>query len=270
MVKALSTAAIVLLLATGAAGAQSADAPSSEAVQALAPGGRLRAAINTGNLVLVQKDAAGGEPHGITVDLAHELGRRLGVPVDLVVYDAAGKVTAAATTNAWDIAFVAIEPARAAEIGFSAPYLIIEGTYMVPADSPLKTVADADRPGTRIGVSKGSAYDLYLSRTLKNATLVRYPSPPASLDGFVADKLDAAAGVRQQLTQFAASHPGFRVMADRFQEIRQAMGTPRDRPAAGLRYLKSFVEDVKASGFVAAALERSHQADAAIAPPARE
>jgi polar amino acid transport system substrate-binding protein len=237
----------------------------SDAVKELAPTGKLRAAINAGNTVLVQKDAA-GEVHGITVDLARELARRLGVPVEFVIFDAAGKVTDAVKTGAWDVAFVAIEPKRSEGIGFTAPYLVIEGTYMVSTASPLKTIDDVDRDGIRIAVARGSAYDLYLTRTLAHATLVRYPTPVLALDGFVADKIDAAAGVRQPLVDFAKVHPNFRVMDGHFQEIRQAMGTPLGRPA-GLQYLKSFVEEMKASGFVRAALDRAGQ-DAVVAPPA--
>jgi polar amino acid transport system substrate-binding protein len=255
-------AALFLVLATSASVAQSAVPP--EVVKELAPTGRLRAAINAGNVVLVQRDASGGVT-GITVDLARELGRRLGVPVDLTVYDTAGKVTDAVKTGSWDVGFLAIEPVRAAVIGFTAPYVIIEGSYIVPTASPLKNIADVDRDGVHIAVARGSAYDLYLTRTLLHAGLVHYPSPPLALQSFVADKLDAAAGVKQQLVQFAKADPGLRVMDGRFQEIKEAMGTPLGREKA-LRYLRNFVEEMKASGFVKAGLERAHQGDAVIAP----
>src|SRR4051812_38603944 len=160
VMKTFICAAAPLLTATIAAFGQGAAVPP-DVLSDLAPGGKLRAAINLGNSVLAQADAATGRPKGITPDLAHELGRRLDVPVELVVYDAAGKVFGVAKTGAWDIAFVAIEPVRAAEIEFSAPYVIIEGTYMVPKDSPLKAIADVDRPGVRIAVGLGSAYDLF-------------------------------------------------------------------------------------------------------------
>jgi polar amino acid transport system substrate-binding protein len=265
MYKTFSAAMISTLVATAAAVAQQASAVPPEVVRNLAPTGTLRAAINAGNVVLVQKDASG--VHGVTVDLASELARRLGTPLALTVYDAAGKVTDAAKTGAWDIAFVAIEPVRAAVIGFTAPYVIIEGTYMVAADSPLKTTANVDRDGIRIAVAKGSAYDLYLTRTLQHATLVRYPSPPLALEGFVADKLDAAAGVRQFLDAFAKTRPDMRVMPEHFQEIREAMGTPLGRDS-GLQYLKTFVEEMKASGFVTKSLARAGQGNAVVAPPA--
>ena len=243
---------------------------SADVVKDLAPTGKLRAAINLGNMVLAQKDAASGELGGVTVDLARELGRRLAVPVELVPFDAAGKVFDALKSGAWDVAFLAIEPVRAAEISFTAPYVIIEGVYIVPADSPLQAVADVDREGVRIAVNKGSAYDLYLTRTLKHATLVRGES---GTDLLLNDKLEAAAGVKQPLVEFAKTNPKVRIMPGRFMEIRQAMGTPRVRLAgrdAAPRYLHAFVEEMKASGFVAKALERSHQPDAAVAPPATD
>ncbi len=258
--KRLALSALALLAACAAV-----DGVRPDVAQDLAPTGRLRAAINLGNPVLAQKDS--GELRGISVDLARELGRRLAVPVELIAYDAAGKVTDAVKTGAWDIAFVAIDPARAAEIAFTPPYVVIEGTYLVAADSPLRAIADVDREGVRIAVSSKSAYDLYLSRTLKRAQLVRAPSPPASIELFVKDRLEAAAGVKQPLVELARSNPQLRVIDGRFMLIEQAMGTPIGRPL-GARYLREFIEEMKDSGFVARALERSGQRDAAVAPPA--
>jgi len=236
----------------------------SDVVKDLAPTGALRAGINLGNMVLAQRDEKTGEPKGITVDLARELGRRLGVPVELVRFDAAGKTFEGLKAGTLDIVFLAIEPVRAAEVAFTAPYVIIEGVYLVPQGSALKTVGDVDRAGVRVGVNKGSAYDLFLTRTLKQAQLVRGES---GIDLFVKDKLDAAAGVKQPLVEYAKTNPGVRVMDGRFMEIQQAMGTPRGRDA-GARYLRGFVEEMKAGGFVADALKRSNQPDAAVAPPA--
>ena len=233
-----------------------------DVVKNLAPTGKLRAAINLGNPVLAQKDPAGGEPKGVTADLARELAKRAGVPLEFVTFDAAGKVFDALKTGAWDIAFLAIEPVRAAEIDFTAPYVIIEGVYMVPVGSALKTVADVDRAGVRVAVNKASAYDLFLTRTLKHAQLVRGES---GVDLFVADKLEVAAGVKQPMVAYAKTNPNVRIMDGRFMEIRQAMGTPKGRDAAA-RYLRGFVEEMKASGFVAEALKRSNQPDAAVAP----
>jgi polar amino acid transport system substrate-binding protein len=262
------SALLALSLACGIAFAALAE-PAMDAVRKdLAPTGKLRAAINLGNSVLAQTDPVTGEPKGVTPDLARELAKRLGVPVELVRYDAAGKVFDAVKTGEWDIAFVAIEPVRAAEIEFSAPYVIIEGTYMVPKDSPLKTIADVDRAGVRIAVGLKSAYDLFLTRTIKNATVVQAPAGGgrAMIDMFVNDRLEVAAGVRQALETYAKDHPEVRVMDGHFTEIQQAMGTPKGR-VAGAEYLRTFVEDVKASGFVAEAIKRANQL-ATVAPPA--
>jgi polar amino acid transport system substrate-binding protein len=251
-----------LLLSAQAALAQ---APSAEAVKELAPAGKLRAAINYGNGVLAQRGADG--PQGVSADLSRELARRLGVPLEFVMFEAAGKVFEAAKAGAIDVMFIAIEPVRAAEVEFTPPYVLIEGTYLVVKDSPLKTVADVDRAGVRIAIGRGSAYDLFLTRTLKNATLVRAATGGccAMIDLFREQKLEAVAGVRQPLVAYARSHPDVRVMDGRFQEIRQAMGTPKGRLAAAA-YLRSFIEEMKASGFVADALKRSNQPDAQVAP----
>jgi polar amino acid transport system substrate-binding protein len=239
----------------------------ADAVKALAPTGKLRAAINLGNPVLAQRDRASGAARGVSVDLARELGRRLDVPVELVTFDAAGKVFGAVGAGIWDVAFLAIEPARAAEIDFTAPYVVIEGTYLVRADSPLRAIADFDRDGVRIAVGNKSAYDLYLTRTLKRATIVRAPTSAAAIELIRTNGIDATAGIRQPLAQFAAANPGYRVIEGRFMAIEQAMATPKGR-AAGARYLREFVEEMKASGFVAQALARSGQGDATVAPPA--
>ncbi len=233
----------------------------------LAPTGRLRAAINLGNPVLAQKDPSSGEPRGVSVDMANELGRRLGVPVELITFDAAGKVFDALKKGAWDIAFLAIDPARAVEIIFTAPYVVIEGTYLVPVDSPLRTIQDVDQDGVRVAVGNRSAYDLYLTRMLKRAQLIRVPTSPEAIDIFLKDKLEVAAGVKQPLLQFAKTNPNVRVMDGRFMAIEQAMGTPKGREA-GARYLREFVEEMKASGFVARGLEKSGQGDATVAPKA--
>ena len=241
------------------------DTNVAAAVAELAPTGKLRAAINFGNPVLATKDAATGEARGVSVDLARELGRRLGVPVELVTYDAAGKVVAALKSGAWDIAFLAIDPVRAAEISYSAPYVVIEGAYLVPRDSLIRSNADVDRAGVRVAVGMGSAYDLYLSRVLKQATLVRTPNSDEVADMFIAQKLEVRAGVKQQLEADARRIPGLRLLEGRFMVINQAMGAPRGREA-GAGYLRDFIEQMKASGFVAASLARNHVEGAAIAP----
>ncbi|MGA3306459.1 MAG: ABC transporter substrate-binding protein [Stellaceae bacterium] len=241
------------------------DLPAN-VVTELAPSGKLRAAINFGNSVLVQKDPATGEPRGVSPALARELARRLGVPLAYVAFDAAGKVFDALQSGVWDIAFLAIDPARAAGIDFTAPYVVIEGTYAVPLNSPLRAIADFDRDGVRIAVGRASAYELYLSRTLKHATLIRESSGADAFDLFLKDKLEAVAGVKQSLVAFAKTRTDMRVIPGRFMQIEQAMGTPKGR-ATGVRYLREFVEEMKASGFVADALAKSGQTDAVVAAP---
>lgn len=242
--------------------------PSAEVVQSLAPTGRLRAAINRGNAVLVQTDATSGKPTGITIDLARALGESLSVPVDHVVFDAAGKVFEALKRQEWDVAFLAVDPVRATEIAFTAPYLIIEGNYLVRSDSPLKTPDEVDRAGNRIAVAAGSAYELFLTRAIKAATLVRSPDGRESMARFEQDSLEVTGGVRQALQNYMAARPGLRILEPPFMAIHQAMGTPADR-TAGAAYLKSFIEEMKASGFIADSLRRAGQGDVTIAPPAR-
>jgi polar amino acid transport system substrate-binding protein len=244
-----------------------ADGLSPELVRELAPMGRLRTAINFGNTVLAQPDPAGGPPRGVSGDLARELAHRLGVGIDYVTFDAAGKVFEALKEGLWDVAFLAVDPVRAAGIAFTAPYVVIEGVYLVPKDSALQTVEDVDRDGVRIAVAKGSAYDLYLSRAITHATLIRQPSGAEALEMFVRDGLEAAGGVRQPINAFAQAHPDTRVIPGRFMAIEQAMGTVKGRHA-GIAYLRTFIEEMKASGFVARALAASGQGDAAVAPPA--
>jgi polar amino acid transport system substrate-binding protein len=229
----------------------------------LAPTGTLRAAINFGNPVLAQKDPATGEARGVTVDIARELGRCLGVAVDLIAFDAAGKVFAA--LGAWDVAFLAIDPKRATEIDFTAPYVIIEGSYVVPANSALRAIDDVDRAGVRIAVANGSAYELYLSRTIKHAEIVRAATGNEAIAIFLRDKLEALAGVKSPLLKFAKTHTDMRVMDGRFMVIEQAMGVPKGRDAA-VRYLRAMIEELKSTGFIASGLERSGQHDAKVAP----
>ena len=231
----------------------------------LAPTGKLRVGINYGNPVLATRDPAGGELRGVAVDLARELGARMEAPVELVGYDAAGKMVEGLKAGAWDVAFLAAEPGRAGEISFTAPYMLIEGTYLVPAGSPLRAIEDVDREGVRIAVSADSAYDLFLSRNLKRARLVRAPSPNASFELLIAGAAEALAGVRQPLVAGAEKLPGSRVLDGRFMAIGQALGLPKGRDA-GAGYLRAFIEDVKASGFVARAIERAGIRGVSVAP----
>jgi polar amino acid transport system substrate-binding protein len=240
---------------------------SSSVRSDLAPTGKLRVGTNYGNPVLATKDDTSGELHGVAVDLARELGERVGVPVELVAYDAAGKMVEGLKSSAWDVAFLAVDPGREGEISFTAPYIEIEGTYLVPAGSPLRAVADVDRKGVRIALAAGAAYDLFLARTLKNAQLLRAPDPKAAFELLVAGKAEALAGVRQTLVTNAEKLPGSRVFDDRFLGIGQALGLPKGRDA-GAKYLREFIEDLKASGLVAQAIEKAGLRGVSIAPRA--
>ena len=263
-------AALCCVAALLGACASSPSAPPAAAVAELAPGGKLRAAINFGNPILASRDAGTGQPRGVSVDLSRELAARLGVGLEFVTFDAAGKVVEAARSGAWDIAFVAIDPARGQDMLQTAPYVIIEGAYLVRADSKLQRNEDVDREGVRIAVGKGSAYDLYLARNLKQARIVHAATSPAVTDLFIAQQLEVAAGVKQQLEADARRVAGLRLLPGRFMVINQAMATPKGRDA-GARYLNEFVEAMKASGFVAQALARHGIEGAAVAPagPAR-
>ncbi|MEU2430039.1 transporter substrate-binding domain-containing protein [Streptomyces sp. NPDC007861] len=236
---------------------------SAAVTEDLAPTGALRASVNLGNPVLAQGTPSA--PAGVTVDLAREIGARLGVPVEFVCFDAARKSYEAMATGRADICFLAVEPAREAEVAFTAPYVVIEGVYAVPRDSDLSAVADVDRPGVRIGVKRGSAYDLFLSRTLRHATVVRGDE---GVDAFRADGLEAAAGIRQPMAAFVAEHREVRLIDGRFMEIRQAVGTTRTRRPETVRFLRELVEELKAGGFVAEALRRADQSPDLVAPPA--
>jgi polar amino acid transport system substrate-binding protein len=231
-----------------------------------APTGVLRAGVNFGNPVIAQKDPQGGVPRGVGPELAREMARRLGVGITYVTFDTAGKMADAVKLGAWDVAFLAVDPARATDIDFSAPYVQIEGTYLVAKDSPLRAIGDFDRPGIRISVADKSAYDLYLSRTLTKATLVKAPTSIAAVELFRAQKLDAAAGVKNPLVEIAGRDPGVRVIEGNFMVIGQASGVPRGRPASA-KFLRDFIEEAKASGFVARALKESGITDATVAPP---
>jgi len=234
----------------------------------LAPTGKLRVGINYGNPVLATRDPASGELRGVAVDLARELGRRLDLPVELVGFDAAGKMFEAVRAGAWDVAFLAIDPGRADEIDFTAAYIEIEGTYLVPAGSPFHAIEEIDRDKVRVGISAKSAYDLFLSRTMQRAELVRAPGPDAAFELLTTGQVDVLAGVRQHLVANSVKLPGSRVFADRFMAIEQALGIPKGRAEAA-RYLREFIEEVKASGLVARAIERAGVSGVAVAPPAR-
>jgi polar amino acid transport system substrate-binding protein len=231
----------------------------------LAPAGTLRVGINHGNFLLVTSMTP--DPRGVAPDLGRALGRRLGAPVQFVGFDTAGKLGDGVRTGAWDVAFLGAEPQRAADIAFTAAYLEIPSTYLVPAGSPIRSVDEVDRPGVRIAVAEQSAYGLYLSRTVKHARLVLTKGLDASFEAFVGEKLEALAGLKPRLLTDVAKLPGARVLDGQFTAVQQAIGTPKSREAAAA-YLRAFVEDVKASGFVAEAIARHAVPGVAVAPPA--
>jgi polar amino acid transport system substrate-binding protein len=240
--------------------------PSPAIVSALCPTGALRATINIGNPVLAGLAEGAQKPHGVSVDIATELARRLGVEPAFVICATAAKAVEAVKAGQADICFLAVDPARAVDIDYAAPYVTIEGAYMVKNDSPLKDNAEVDRAGIRIATGKGSAYDLFLTREIKNATLVRFNSSQEVVDGFLAQGLEVASGVKQQLEADAKRVPGLRMLPGRFMEIRQAIGATRGRGEAAVTYLYEFIEELKASGFVADALERHGIEGAGVAP----
>lgn len=233
----------------------------------LAPTGKLRVGLNYGNFLLVSDASKDVEPRGVAPDLARELARRVEVPLEFVGFDTAGKLAEAVKAGAWDVAFLGAEPQRANEIAFTAAYLEIPATYLVPAGSPIRTIAEVDREGVRISVAAKSAYDLYLSRNLEHAKLVRAEGIDGSYDLFVAQKLEVLSGLKPRLVSDAERLPGSRLLEGQFTAIQQALGTPKGRAAAA-GYLREFAEDVKASGFVAQAIARNAVRGVSVAPRA--
>ncbi len=244
-----------------------ASAPSAPpaAITDLAPTGKLRAVINLGNPILAGKDDA-GQPKGVSVDLARELARRLGVEAELVTVTSAGASVQTLAEGRVDIGFFAIDPARATTTAYTGPYVQIEGAYLVKNESPIRANEEVDREGIRVAVGNKSAYDLFLTRELKKAKIERAPTSPAVVDYFLANKLDVAAGVKQQLEADQKRVAGLRLLPGRFMVINQAMGMARGKEA-GAKYLTAFVEEMKASGFVAEALGRHRIEGASVAPP---
>lgn len=231
--------------------------PSSAARSELAPAGKLRVGLNMSNFLLTRTDAATGKPAGVAPDLGHELGRRLGVPVELVPYPNPGALADDAKSGKWDVGFLGAEPQRANEIDFTAAYCEIEATYLVPPGSPLKSIEDVDKEGIRIAVPTRSAYELYLTRSLKHAKLVHEKGSDNALKRLQEDKLDALAGLRPRLVTDHENYPGSRILDGRFTAVQQAAGTPKGR-SAGAQYLQEFIEDIKASGLVAKTIETNN------------
>lgn len=261
MIKAALATITLALLASCASAPEVTTAIRSE----LAPSGKMRVGINYGNPLFARRDPTTGEGSGIAVDLAQELGRRLGVPVELAGYSSGGQVTAGLRAGGWDVAFIAFEQGRADEISFSAPFAEIDATYLVHADSALRTASDVDRKGVRIVVSAKGGNDLFLTRTLKNATLVRVATPGGALKTFITDKLDAYAGLKPTLLRNAEKYPGLRVVEGRYTVIGYSAGVPKGRDA-GAKYVSEFIEDAKRSGLVAKSIEKNGVRGVSVAP----
>ena len=238
-----------------------------DAVSELAPSGTLRAAINLSNFLLVTGTAPSGDPVGVAPDMARAIAEKLAVALSYVTYPSPGELADAAGDDIWDIGLIAAEPARAETIAFTSAYVEIEATYMVPEASPLAAIDDIDRPGIRVAVAARSAYDLYLTRHLKHAELVRAKGLAGAVELFRADKLDALAGLRPGLIADADKLPGGRILDGRFTAVQQAVGSaPANR--AGAAFLQDFVAEAKASGFVARLIERHGVAGRLlVAPP---
>ena len=237
----------------------------TELAPSLAPSGRLRVGLNYSNFLLVLGDDAKGEPRGIAPDLGRELAKRTGLPLEFMKFDAAGKLFDAVKAGQCDVGFLGAEPQRANEVDFTAAYLEIPVTFLVPAGSPIKTIGEVDRAGVRIAVSERSAYDLYLSRTLKKAELVRTKGIPASYDAFMAQKLEALGGLKPKLVEEQARTPGSRLLDGQITGVQQAIGAPKGRAAAA-KYLREFAEDIKRSGLVARTIERHGVRGVTVAP----
>lgn len=237
----------------------------NEITHAFAQTGKLRVVINVGNPILARIGAGDG-PEGVSVDLAGALAARLQVPVEHHVVKTAQEAVNAVAEGTADIGFFAIDPLRGADIHFTAPYVLIEGSYLVRAASPIQSNDEVDRSGHVVVVGKGSAYDLFLTRELKHAEISRAPSSPEVVDFFIEHKADVAAGVRQQLEKDAANAPGLRLLDGRFMVIRQAMGVAKVRGSAAAEFLDHFVEDMKAGGLVDQALEKHHIEGVTVAP----
>jgi polar amino acid transport system substrate-binding protein len=241
--------------------------PDPATVALLAPTGRLRASVNLGNPILVGTDPATGRARGVSVDLAQALADRLGVPLETIEFPAAAKSVDAVASGVADVGFFAIDPLRGADIAFTDAYILIEGAWLVRDDSPCTANEDVDRAGTTVAVGKGSAYDLFLTRELRHAAFVRVPTAVEVVQTLRAGRADVAGGIRQTLVEVADRTPGLRVLPGRFMVIRQAMGVARRRGHPAEAALRAFVEEMKASGFVAAAMRRHGVAGAALAPP---
>lgn len=236
-----------------------------DVIAELTPTGVLRAGINMSNFLLVTGKTASGDPAGVSPDMAAEVARRLGVPLKLIPFKSPGELGDQAENNVWDIGNIGAEPQRARTIAFTAAYCEIEATYLVPAGSPIKSIADVDKPGVRISVTGRSAYGLWLENNIKQATLVRTDSLDSSLDKFLNEKLDVLAGLRPRLIDDVKKVPGGRILDGQFSAVQQAIGTPKKNVKAA-PWLAALVEDCKQSGFVKSLIEKHNVKGLSVAP----
>jgi polar amino acid transport system substrate-binding protein len=240
---------------------------SDQVKSELAPGGVLRAGLNLSNFLLISAKTEAGEPAGVAPDMAAEIAKRLGVPVQLVPYKTPGELADAAETGAWDIGLIGAEPQRAEKIAFSPAYVEIEATYLVPAGSPIQSLADVDKAGVRIAVTGRSAYGLWLDRNIKHATLVKTGTLDSSFETFASDKLEVLAGLRPRLLSDVEKLPGARILEGKFTAVQQAIGTAR-KNSAGAQFLHEFVEEAKASGLVQSLIDKHKVRGLTVAPRA--
>jgi polar amino acid transport system substrate-binding protein len=238
-----------------------------QVVKELAPTGKLRAGINMSNFLLVTGKAANGDPQGVSPDMAAEVARRLGVPLQLVPFPSPGQLADAVDDDVWDIGNIGAEPQRAEKIAFTAAYCEIEATYLVPAGSPIQSIDDVDKPGVKISVTGRSAYGLWLENNIKQAELVRTDTLDSSFETFVDQKLDVLAGLKPRLLTDIEKLPGARILEGKFSAVQQAIGTPR-KNAAAAKWLADFVEEAKASGLVQSFIEKHNVKGLSVAPPA--
>jgi polar amino acid transport system substrate-binding protein len=242
--------------------------PSQNIVAELAPTGVLRAAINMGNFLLVTGKTPSGDPTGVSADIAAAIAARLGVPVKFMPYARPGEIADDAEKGLWDIGNIGAEPQRAAVINFTAAYCEIEATYLVPAGSSIRSVAEIDQPGKRVAVTARSAYGLWLENNFNKGELLQFDSADAAIKAFTDQKMDAYAGLRPGLIDVAAKLPGSRILEGQFTAVQQAVGTPK-KNAAGFAFLREFVEEAKHSGIVASLIERHGVTGRlSVAPPA--
>lgn len=238
---------------------------SDQARAELAPTGVLRAGINLSNFLLVTGRSPTSEPEGVAPDVAREIANSLGVPIHYVTFKSPGELADQAGKNVWDIGLIGAEPQRAAVMTFSAAYVEIEATYMVPPGSPIKSIAEVDRKDVKVVTSARSAYGLWLENNIKNAELIQVAGLDGAFNKFVEDKIDVLAGLRPGLLKDIAKMPGATILDGKFSAVQQAVGC--NKPAtAGAAYIAAFVEQAKKSGLIASLIKKHKVNGLSVAP----